>query len=127
MFPLFYTPVEPVLLDSTQSVNETSENRTATFSCIAAGYPEPDVVWLRNGSLAYIPGISSRESVMINSNITSPLNNRSDITIAVNSTLVVRNLLLKDSGDYSCRVDPAVLDKGRAYPSPSLTLHVQPG
>lgn len=113
--------MEPVILNETYSGNETVENHTSTFTCVADGFPAPNIVWLLNGF--FIPP-SSRHMFMKDTVASSY---RDHILTAVRSMLTVSRLRLRDSGEYTCRVDPSNIDRGRSDFSSILDLYVEPG
>ncbi len=78
-----------------------TKNGMMYFWCSGEGVPQPRIVWLHNG--LWIPVNSSpRHEVMIVDNITSS----EPLLEAVESTLIVSALRLRDAGTYLCRVDP---------------------
>lgn len=115
--------VEPELLNASYSGNETVENQTASFTCVADGYPQPNIIWLHNDSFI-LENIMPRHEVSL-----SPVSstNRAHIPKAISSTLTVSRLRLRDSGEYLCRVDPSNLDRGRSTFSETFDMTVFPG
>ncbi len=111
--------VEPDILNATYSGNETTEGQTTTFTCVANGFPPPEIVWLLNTSLIVIV-LSPRHSVSVDEVSSS---NR-DYIPAVRSKLAVAMVRLRDTGDYTCRVG---LDRGRPDFSDVLDLLVESG
>ena len=99
------------------------ENEVATFTCVADGYPLPNIVWLHNGSF-----ITTSDTTRHRLNLTRlfPSPGR-EYLHAYNSTLQVYNLQQRDAGQYKCKVEPA--DVALAVPilSSSLDLTVIPG
>ena len=117
------SPVEPELLDTSYGTNETVENDTVSFSCVADGYPLPNIIWLHNNS--FIPvAVSPRHAVSVSTVASS---NRPHIPEATNSTLTVSRLRLRDTGEYLCRVDPSNRDRGRSDISGPFEMTVSPG
>lgn len=115
--------MEPELLDISYSGNETTERQTATFTCVADGYPDPNIVWLHNDTLI-ITRLNTRREVIV-SKVSST--NRPHLPMAVKSTLIVTLLRPRDAGEYLCRVDPRNLDRGRSIISEVLDMTVFPG
>ena len=101
--------------------NETLvEGGEAVFSCFADGFPLPTIVWLHNNT--FVPGF--RRQLSLSNPTPSP---ELDYIDAVNSTLRVPGLRLRDAGEYVCRVDPANIDRGRSDRSLEIDLTVLPG
>lgn len=117
----FLHAVEPELLNETYSGNETTENQTTSFTCVADGIPPPNIIWLHNGSFIF----ATSRHVILKETVMST--HRDHIPTAVQSTLTVSRLRLRESGDYTCRVDPFNIDRGRSDFSSILNLYVEPG
>jgi hypothetical protein len=113
--------VEPVLLNETYSGNETTENQTATFMCVADGIPLPNIVWLHNGHFIF----PTPRHMILEVPVASTY--RQHVPTAIRSVLTVFQLRLRESGDYTCRVDPFDVDRGQSDFSSILDLYVEPG
>ena len=120
----FSLTVEPTILNETVHFNEPlMEGQTATFTCVADGYPLSTVVWLHNSTFV-TTGNATRRRIFLSDPTLSP---RHDYINAHSSTLQVSGLRLRDTGQYRCRVDPAIIDKGTSSISPILDLTVLSG
>ena len=115
--------MEPELLNASYSGNETVENQTATFTCVADGYPQPNIIWLHNDSFI-LPQLLLRHDVLLSA-VSSA--NRPYIPEAISSVLTVSRLRLRDSGEYLCRVDPSNIDRGKPVFSETFDMTVKPG
>ena len=117
--------VEPELLIMTHNGNETTENEDATFSCLADGSPPPVIHWIHNRTSITTLSLGPRQRITVD---TVNSSSHEHIPTAVKSVLTVQNLSVRDSGDYSCRVDPADIELGgNSLTSEILSLYVKPG
>lgn len=118
--------MEPqLLLNETSSGNDIIfENQIVTFTCVADGFPPPNIVWLHNGTYIFILPPPSRRSLSLDT-VNSAY--RAHVPTAVNSTLTVSELRLRDIGEYICRVDPFNIDRGSPVFSDVFELQVEPG
>ena len=113
--------VEPILLNESYSGNETVENSTAIFICIADGFPLPNIVWLHNETFILTSSRRIISTTMVEASF------RPHISEALNSTLTVTGVRLRDAGEYFCRVDPSNIDRGTPFFSSIFELNVVPG
>ncbi|XP_030853395.1 hemicentin-1 isoform X1 [Strongylocentrotus purpuratus] len=92
----------PILLDSPDSYTSLIRN-PVTLQCLAAGFPPPDVTWLKNGA---------------------PLN-QEDVRyyITPSNSLLIASTMREDSGIYTCNVSNTA---GSQYKHMELTVYLPP-
>lgn len=103
------------------STNEIAEHETMMFTCVANGFPTPNIVWLHNFSFVFP---TSRRQITTD---TVESTNHDNVPLAVRSTLTVSQLKLRDSGVYMCRVDPSDIFGGSSDFSNAMNLYIDPG
>ena len=92
------------------------EGQSTSFSCTADGFPPPIIVWLHNGTLV---NTNFQRRFSTNVDLVDS-NHRSHVPQAAMSTLLVRDLHLRDSGEYICRADPPVSGQSDVAVAPVL-------
>ncbi|XP_022800131.1 hemicentin-1-like [Stylophora pistillata] len=85
------------------------EGKTVVFSCVVAGYPEPDVAWTKN-------------EVKLNASANARLDFSS---IDGNHRLTISKIQQSDAGVYRCEATNS-LDNTTSFPA-TLTVHFDPG
>ena len=78
--------------------NEVAIGGTVEFSCNATGFPPPEIVWMRNGSVVEINGLFTNPNKTIASITTQTDTN----PILVVSVLYIEQVDETDTGIYSC-------------------------
>ena len=92
-----------LLLNYTGRREERERGQTVSFNCTADGFPQPTIVWRKDGQLIIIG--NTRRNIRSTGGSSGFRSQDIPGVLQITSTLTITGLRGSDSGSYSCRAD----------------------
>ena len=112
----FLSPATPAVISPQPNSYTVDHSEAITFTCIATGFPLPEISWARVNSTSTVQ-LESDSSLTISESNVIPNYTLSDgsVVLAVARTLMFTSVSEEDSGRYSCVATNGVGADARDY------------